>query len=211
MKKLLLIMCVMVLGLPSFAQSETDDSPKNVVKLNFDGIFDSRYQFGYERVLGKYTTVNLNVGGIFDVYKRETGGGQYLDERNKTGFVIVPEFRVYMSEFTSDKTPAGFFFSAFSKYRTENEDRNFNNEFELTEEKWDRDYIGVGLLAGFQMLTSFGLGFEAYVGPEYRYSFIDYTRTQTLIANGTNASNYDESTIEQETVPFAGVSISYGF
>ncbi|MCH2198833.1 MAG: hypothetical protein MK081_08610 [Flavobacteriales bacterium] len=85
------------------------------------------------------------------MYKRETEGGQHLDERNKTGFVIAPEFRVYMSEFTSDKTPSGFFFSAFSKYRSESVDRNFNNEFELTEEKWDHDYIGVSLLAGFQM------------------------------------------------------------
>ncbi|MCH2198832.1 MAG: hypothetical protein MK081_08605 [Flavobacteriales bacterium] len=55
------------------------------------------------------------------------------------------------------------------------------------------------------------MGFEAYVNPEYRYSFIDYTRTQTLVVNGSDASNYDESTIEQETAPFAVVSISYGF
>lgn len=35
--------------------SPSKDDAVNVIKLNFDGLFTGRYQFAYERLVGRYT------------------------------------------------------------------------------------------------------------------------------------------------------------
>lgn len=186
------------------------DEVKNVVKLNFDGLFDGRYQFGYERVVGKYTSVQLNLGLLFDYEYSESSTSVELVDNYTRGFVLSPEMRVYLSEFTNDNPPKGFFVGVFGRYRDYEEQELYRGQFGFNQNNRDVRTIGMGLHLGFQYYTSFGVGFDAWIGPEFRY------RTEEFV--GLNQDSFDPAVIrnerslkEQETVVFAGLGVNYAF
>lgn len=183
---------------------------KNVVKLNFDGLFEGRYQFGYERLVGKYTSVQLNFGILFDYEYSESSTSVDLTDDFTQGFVISPEVRVYLSEFTNDMPPKGFFVGAFGRFRNFEDQELSRNEFNFNQLNRDVQTIGVGLHLGFQYYTSFGVGFDAWIGPEFRY------RTEESVRQTRDSFqpevNVDETSRKlQETVVFAGLGVSYAF
>lgn len=209
MKTIILLLSLSTLSLTTHSQTP---SPKNIFKLSFDGFFFGRYQASYERVVGKYTSINLTLGGIVDLSKSENTSGTVLNNENRiTGFVASPELRVYLSEFTNTQTPTGFYFGSSIRYQNINTYENREDEVSEYEFNEHERSVGLGLVAGIQYITSFGLGFDAYVGPNFRYSFADSQRSETF--KTVNIPNYNESSssIIQETLPFAGLNISYAF
>jgi hypothetical protein len=209
MRIILTLLLLILLTLPSPAQSTL---PKNVVKLSFDGFFFGRYQASYERVIGKYTSVQLTLGGIVDLSKSEnTTGSVFNNENRTTGFVASPEFRVYLSEFTNTDVPSGFYFGTSVRYRNVNTFEAREDEFSAFEFNEHERNIGLGLVAGVQYVTSFGLGFDAYIGPDFRYSFMDSETSEISKIENVPAFFQSSSSILQETLPFAGINISYAF
>lgn len=66
------------------------DNAQNVIKLNFDGLFTGRYQFAYERLLGRYTTVQLSAGLLYDLEISESVGSNVNVNRELSGVEPKP-------------------------------------------------------------------------------------------------------------------------
>lgn len=192
------------------AQS-TEANPKNLIKLNFDGLFDARYQIGYERVVGKYTTVQLNAGLLFDYEITESSSSNTTTDNRLSGVVLTPEFRVYLSEFTKDEAPKGFFVGLFGRMRDFTDKRSYSDGWMESESFRDVTTVGAGIHLGFQYFTSFGLGFDAWVGPEFRYRTETSSDEVNYLTPGATDSFISSSTKVFETVGFAGVGIVYAF
>lgn len=209
MRTLLIILFTAFLPLLSTPQSPL---PKNVIKLSFDGFFFGRYQASYERVIGKYTSVQFTLGGIVDLSKSEnTSGSVFNDENRVTGFVASPEFRVYLSEFTNTDIPSGFYFGTSIRYKNTNTLQAREDEFSSYEFNEHERNVGLGLVAGVQYVTSFGVGFDAFIGPDFKYTFIDSETNEVSKVENVPGFQQKSSSILQETLPFAGINISYAF
>lgn len=210
MKSTLLFLSALFAGVVALGQ-DTSEGSKKLIKLNFDGLFDARYQLGYEQVLGRYTSVQFNAGLIFDYEVSESSAASFSLDNRKTGFVLTPEFRVYMSEFTYTETPKGFFVGFFARMRDFTERYVSSDEWMSREDFTDVTTVGAGFHIGFQYFTSFGLGFDAWLGPEFRY------RTQENTNEVLYADPFPEDQISTssskvfETVGFAGIGIVYAF
>ncbi len=192
------------------AQS-TDSNPKNLMKLNFDGLFDARYQIGYERIVGKYTNVQLNAGLLFDYEITESTSANSTTDNRMLGFVLTPEFRVYLSEFTKNETPRGFFVGLFGRMRDFTSHNSYRDGWVEDKSFTDVTTIGAGLHVGFQYFTSFGLGFDAWLGPEFRYRTEDNSNEINYTDVFMQDISSSSSTRVFETVGFAGVGIVYAF
>lgn len=215
MKKLLILL--LLSPLLSFSQQNNSAGTaeplfKNAIKLSFDGFFFGRYEMSYERVLGRYTSMNLTFGGLLDLSKTQNSvGSAYSNEHRLTGFTASPEFRVYMSEFTNSRIPTGFYFGTSARYRQSKTYDRRVDEYSVYEANEDEQTIGLGLCAGLQYVTSFGLGFDMFIGPNFRYRFTDRESSEIFQSPVMNSNRTISSMIEQETVPFAGVNITYAF
>lgn len=187
------------------------DDAVNLVKLNFDGLFTGRYQFAYERLLGRYTSVQFSAGLLYDLEVSESVGSNLNVNRELTGVVLTPEFRVYLSEFTSDNPPKGFFVGAFGRYRNFSELDQSEDDFQNYRLERDVQTVGMGLHIGFQYYTSFGVGFDAWVGPEFRFrNEFEKTEIERFDPN-PEVFNGEVRTRIQETVVFAGIGVVYAF
>lgn len=213
-KTTLLIILVAACSSTGWSQSEpskTKSDARNVIKLNFDGLFEGRYQFAYERLVGDFISVQGSVGIIFDYEYSESSTSVDLTDYSKNGFVFTPEMRIYLSEFTNDSPPKGFYVGAFARYRTFAENDLRRDEFSYRKDNNDVTTIGGGLHLGIQYYTSFGVGFDAWLGPEFRYRTqtskeeYDYTPTGGLIGSGSRTEKINE------TVIFAGIGVVYAF
>ncbi|MBI1267463.1 MAG: hypothetical protein GC193_08545 [Cryomorphaceae bacterium] len=209
MRTIFTLLCLTLLTLPSPAQPTP---PKNVIKLSFDGFFFGRYQASYERIVGKYTSVQVTLGGIIDISKSENTAGSLSNNENRTtGFVASPEFRVYLSEFTKTEVPSGFYFGTSIRYRNVKNFEAREDDFSSYEFNEHERNIGLGVVAGVQYVTSFGLGFDAFIGPEFKYVFLDSETTDISTNQDIPDFIQKSSTIRQDALPFAGLNISYAF
>ncbi len=213
-KQFLVVVALCGITLSGFSQESerTKSDVKNLVKLNFDGLFEGRYQFGYERLIGKYTTVQLNAGIIFDYELSESSTSVFAIDSRQLGVVLSPEVRVYLSEFTNDVAPKGFFVGSFARYRSY-EDRRIITDGPVRDEDITNAFtVGGGLHLGFQYFTSFGVGFDAWIGPEFRFRSEDNTRRVTGTDTPPDFGSFSATrTRVQETVVYAGIGICYAF
>lgn len=210
MRTAILFFVALVSALGVTAQ-DTAENPKNLIKLNFDGLFDARYQVGIERIVGKYTSVQLNAGLLFDYEISESTSSNTTTDNRMSGFVLTPEFRVYLSEFTKNETPKGFFIGFFGRVRDFTSSNYYSDGWVEDDSFTDVTTVGAGLHVGFQYFTSFGLGFDAWVGPEFRYRTED-SSTEIIYSDPfLNDISSSSSSRLFETVGFAGVGIVYAF
>lgn len=196
------------------AQSEstkTKANARNIVKLNFDGLFEGRYQFAYERLVGDFISVQGSVGLLFDYEFSESSTSIDVTDYRKSGFVFTPEMRVYLSEFTNDSPPKGFYVGAFARYRTFAENDLRRTEFEYRKNTNDVSTVGAGLHLGIQYYTSFGVGFDAWLGPEFRYRTQNSTDEYDFSPIGGEVGSGSRKEKVNETVVFAGVGVVYAF
>lgn len=211
MKKALFSILFLALAGGVFAQEDTPALGKNIIKLNVEGLLTDRYQMSFERVLGKYTSIQLTSGFYFDYLKQDNSNGEASNTEKTNGWLISPEFRVYLSEFTNDQTPEGVFVAIAGNYSTRKDEEHrtdaFNNSFTIE----TTENVGLGIAIGFQYITDFGVGFEAYVGPQFRYQFRD-TEYFNEDFGFPGANSYtNTSTVEKLAWPIGGINVSYQF
>jgi hypothetical protein len=214
MKQTLALVVLVLFASVNWAQTEptkTKADARNIVKLNFDGLFEGRYQFAYERLVGDFISVQGSVGVIFDYEFSESSTSIDVTDYSKNGFVFTPEMRVYLSEFTNDNPPKGFYVGAFARYRTFAENDLRRTEFEYRKNTNDVTTVGAGLHFGIQYYTSFGVGFDAWLGPEFRYRTQNSTEEYDYSPTGGGAGSGSRKEKVNETVVFAGVGIVYAF
>lgn len=161
MKHLSLITLVCFLSLRVLSQNEIGTiNEKNQINFYASDVLNGSFIFGYERVVGKHTSVNLGIG-----YKTEEGlvvlsgiDREQLKTNDLTysGFKIVPEFRYYLNESLNGSILHGLYFGAYLKYSSFNSDIvgtfiNSENESFNIAYTADVDVTSVGLMIGYKL------------------------------------------------------------
>jgi hypothetical protein len=187
--------CIALLVPVAKAQKVEGEAPaqfEHLVKVNLLDFAFGQYTAVYERVLGPYTSVAVNLGGIgyFDESYSYSIGSYYDEwgmwqntnahlEMEVSGWELTPEIRRY--GFIFDGMPEGLFASAFVQLRgvTAEVDETLDLDPDASE-LYGLDYpheidhtlnffsFGAGFNLGYQWLADNGLSVETYFGPMFR-------------------------------------------
>ena len=177
------------------AQKVEGEAPaqfEQLVKVNLLDFAFGQYTASYERVVGPYTSVVLNLGGIgyYDASSSYSLGSFYDEwgvwysapakiEMEVSGWELTPEIRRY--GFIFDGMPEGLYASAFLQLRglTAVVDETLDLEG-IDSELYGIDYpyeidhtlnffsFGGGFNLGYQWMADNGLAIDAYFGPMFR-------------------------------------------
>lgn len=134
-----------------------------VIKTNPWGWFAGQFQFGYEHFLSENASVQLLPGAIFSkgsVSISDTTVA-FFESYNVTrlGFIVIPEFRYYLS----DEVPDGLYIAAFGRYRTVT-----TTVDEDADNTRLRQIMGGGFVLGYQYQLANGLAGEVFLGPQFK-------------------------------------------
>ena len=163
--KRLLFMAVLCIGISAQAQEGT-----GVIKTNPFGWFAGQYQFGYEHFLSEKASVQLLPGGIYSVGTvsiNDSLAGFFADyTANRTGFIVVPEFRYYLG----DVAPDGLYVAPFGRFRSVKTTVDEDAQSTKT-----RRSFGGGFVLGFQYQLANGITGELFLGPQFKSTETTYT------------------------------------
>lgn len=177
------------------AQKVEGEAPaqfEHLVKVNLLDFAFGQYTASYERVVGPFTSVAFNLGGIgyYDA-ANSYNLGSYYDvwgnwynapaqiELEVSGWEFTPEIRRY--GFIYDGMPEGLYASAFMQLRkvTAVVDETLELD-DVDSELYGIDYpyeidhtldffsFGAGFNLGYQWMADNGLAIDAYFGPMFR-------------------------------------------
>lgn len=130
------------------------------------------FALAYEHVLNDYWSVQMT-GGLYEFEERRVNAGieQY---HTLTGWMVRPELRRYLNEFTNNKSPHSAFVGAFAIVQEENRsvlgDQGiaegygfYPPYFEWQDIEIEEVFRGAGISFGAQLLFAKGLGFELVI------------------------------------------------
>jgi hypothetical protein len=172
----------------------------NVFKFDLiNAAMNSEYVISYERVAGDNFSLVLTGGVIArNSQLSETfANGSTRDQYYlSSGWLIQPEARFYLSEFTGPRQP-GAYIGVYPFFRTELDQFQGDSErypyspgatYDLGELLWADyeskfDQFGIGFAVGLQVFTAHQLGFELQYFVNIQYSDLDLEGTE-FYANG---------------------------
>ena len=175
MKKLFLSAALVAVGLGGALAQQY----KGVVKTNPLGYFAGQFMFGYEHMLSDRMSVQLMPGLVSQSSSQSQTLGleTYSYEQKKTGFIVIPEFRYYVSP---DRTgaPHGLYVAGLARvlmltYDLEDTGSLFPYGDLSRVDK--RTVIGGGAVLGYQYATIGGFTLEAFAGPQFKS--VNFERT----------------------------------
>lgn len=159
---LLLFAFVMLISSAAMAQSDSNISKKNIIKLNLSSLVFKNISLQYERVLSRKTSVALGIGimpksglpfakTLKDRFGSNSDAARAIDDTKLSNFSITPEFRFYLGK----KAPKGFYIAPFARYNTLKLDQMYrfttsNNVNHVANIKGSINNFGGGLLFGAQ-------------------------------------------------------------
>ena len=157
MKRLLILMVLAGAGKVQ-AQDGT-----GVIKTNPWGWFAGQYQFGYEHFLSEKASVQLLPGAIYStgtVSINDSIVGFFESYTvTRSGFIVIPEFRYYLS----DEAPDGVYIAPFGRFRTVT--ATVDEDPQSTRR---RQIMGGGFVLGYQHQLASGLTGEVFIGPQFK-------------------------------------------
>lgn len=163
MKRLLIIGA----GLLAMAHVHAQDGT-GIIKVNPMGWFAGQYQLGYEHFLSEKVSVQLLPGAIFSTTSLGLSDGNFISSYSATrsGFIVIPEFRYYLS----DETPDGVYVAPFGRFRSVT--TKVDEDPQSTRR---REIMGGGFVLGYQHQLANGLAGEVFIGPQFKSSSQSYT------------------------------------
>lgn len=156
MKKLLTLSMVILMSTAGFSQFAD-----GAVKLNLFGLAVGQFQVGYEHALNENSSVQLSAGFISRTW--DTGVDGFGAEQKNTGFVIIPEYRIYVTEGLK-----GVYGGAFARYRSVSIDYTFTGTGGDSTTEYSRTAVGGGLLLGYQFIVADKVLLDLFAGPQYK-------------------------------------------
>lgn len=152
MKNCKLFFCLLFAGITmqAVAQSDTAETPKNLIKVNLLSPVVRTGSFFYERILNDKSSLQL---GFF--YTGTSFAGTQF-----RGIGITPEYRFYLSE--SKQAPAGFFIAPFVRYQNLNLSDKDDTSISATYSSF-----GGGVCVGNQWLFKNQVSLELFGGPSF--------------------------------------------
>jgi hypothetical protein len=210
MKKILLSFTLCLIIYSSFAQSEDDNSKKNLVKINVTSLFLKTYSFQYERAISGKTAIALGIrtmpksnlpfksefASLIDDPETE----KQIDNFQTGNFAITPEIRFYKREDLS-----GFYFAPFVRFTTFTADLPYdftvNGTTQTIPLSGDLKTVTGGFLLGAQWKLGKLLALDWWIlGPQYGSSNGKIEGKKTLNAQEQQALRNDLQDFE---IPFS--------
>lgn len=196
LKRFILLVLACFSIMQADAQFRVDlNTYKNVFKFDMlNAALNNEYIVAYERTVGEDFSIVLTGGALAKNYElNETfANGTTRDQFNKTsGWLIQPEARFYLSEFTGGRQP-GAYIGVYPFFRTEVEQFQGGPErypqspgfsYELGDLLWadyesQFDQFGLGFTIGLQVFTEHQLGVEMQFFVNIQYSDLDMEGTE---------------------------------
>lgn len=165
MKKTLILLFVICLSSSAYSQYGN-----GAVKLNLFGLAVGQFQVGYEHALSESATVQLSAGFVSRSWDLGTAG--FTNEQKDQGFILVPEYRYYIS----GEALKGAYAGAFARYRsvtTTYTQSITGSDDNVTE--YSRSAVGGGLLLGYQFIVAEKVALDLFAGPQYKTSSTEVT------------------------------------
>jgi len=149
MKKILAVLLVIVLAVPTFAQEKTSNvsTEKNVLKINTFALILGTGSIFYERKISDMTSLQMGVAYL----------GYKFSDTKFTGLILTPEFRIYPKNNGID----GMYIAPYVRYQ------NFSVSNTTDNSKGSLSVIGGGLLFGRQWITNSGFTMDLFFGGHY--------------------------------------------
>jgi len=215
-----LTLCVCALATTASVASAQGDH-KGTIKTNFFGWFAGQYQFGYEHVLNEHMTVQL-MAGILDGGTSQSMLDSltlvaYAFEQNKSGVIIIPEFRYYPSP--SSTYMEGLYFAGFGRLRASTWDLDDTGAIGVgdvsREEK--RTVFSAGALLGYSYYLGNGFNAEIFAGPQFKAvsssrEYANYTtESEGNAAFASKFADFSIAGLENEGIGLRfGLNIGFG-
>jgi hypothetical protein len=112
-----------------FSQAAPKDF-KNSVKFNVTNtlLYDSSYQFSYERIIKENQSVNVFVGyQEFPLINVDLGSNSnFAKNSNRDGFSVGADYRFYLGSINKYKAPRGVYLAPFISFFQFSSDRDIN-------------------------------------------------------------------------------------
>lgn len=145
MKKIITLMLLAILAIPSIAQESNESEEKNVLKVNTLSLIIGTGSIFYEREF----TNNLSgqMGVAYLNYK--------IEDAKFTGLILTPEMRFYPKQNAID----GFYIAPYVRYQ--------NFSIEGDNGKGTYSNIGGGVAFGRQWITKSGFTMDLFFGGHY--------------------------------------------
>lgn len=148
MKKILILLLVVVLAIPTIAQDKSNVSTeKNVLKVNTLSLFLGTGSVFYERKISDMASAQLGVAYLSFKFS----------DTKFSGLILTPEFRFYPKKNAID----GFYLAPYIRYQ------KFTVENTTNASKGSLTSMGGGLLFGRQWITNSGFTMDLFFGGHY--------------------------------------------
>lgn len=160
-------------------ESEVNRDFKNSVKLNVSNklLYDNAYQFAWERVLSKSTSINVFAGyqefPLITVNLLNTSSDR---SAKRYGYSLGAEYRWYLMGENKYNAPRGVYFGAFTSLFDFNTKRNvtfYQNATDSSEKlslDTDINFVNLGGSIGYQFVVSDRWVFDfVFFGPSMTY------------------------------------------
>ena len=219
------------------AASASAQQYNGIVKTNPLGMFAGQYMVGYEHMLNENMSIQVVPGLIHRTSDQNDSFGTYNNryEQLKSGFIVVPEFRYYVSP-DATGAPHGLYLAAFARVLSVNFDLDdvrdleytyYDDLLEMTLEgsadvsrDEQRTAIGGGITIGYAYYTSGGAMLEAFIGPQFK----SVTYNRTYLSADIPSTEVGDEIFSQKYADFSlgstensgmgirfGVNIGFGF
>jgi len=175
----------------AFGQLRLDlNTYKHVFKFDIlSAVVNNEYTAAYEYTIGEDFSLVLTAGILhrnFELTENFSNGTSLNQFSNTSGWLIQPEARFYLSEFTGGRQP-GAYVGVYPFYRTELEQYEGGPDrypyapgtnFEFGDLLWadyesQFDQFGIGFNLGLQLYTEHQLGFEMQFFVNIQYSDLE--------------------------------------
>lgn len=185
----------------------SQDAPKdfkNSVKFNVSNtlLYDSSYQFSYERIIKENQSFNVFVGyQEFPLITIDLGSNASFDKSSsRTGFSAGADYRFYLGSINKDKAPRGVYLAPFVSFFQFGTDRN------ITHTDPNTGAVNSANLSAKLNLTNFGgeLGYQFVLWDRFVIDCVLFgpsiTRYKYNIKADGDLSGLDENEIAQKII-----------
>lgn len=132
-KIVFLIIVVLAADYSAFAQTQDSISKpvgfKNTIKFNASNIllYDSSYQFGYERMIKRNQSINVVVGyQEFPSIVPDISGFEFQKKSDRSGYSAGVDYRFYLGKINKYPGPRGVYLAPFVSYFNFDSSRGFS-------------------------------------------------------------------------------------
>jgi hypothetical protein len=148
-----------------FSQTASKDF-KNSVKFNVTNmlLYDSSYQFSYERIIKENQSINVFVGyQEFPLFNVDLGSDtDFAKNNNRNGFSVGADYRFYLGSINKNSAPRGVYLAPFVSFFQFGTDRDIKHTDPNS-----------GVVSTANLSTNFNL---TNIGGELGYQFVLWDR-----------------------------------